>query len=330
MLRACLIGAGVMGKNHGRVLHEVDGVELVAVVDPAGDAFGIARDAVLFDTVEQAIDHGIDIAVVAVPTKFHEDIALKLAANGVHALIEKPVAHSSTSGKVMAEAFAAAGLVGAVGHIERFNPAVRELRKRLERGELGHIYQVSTRRLSSYPTRISDVGVAMDLATHDVDLTAWITQSRYERVQAFATSRSGRGLEDLISINAQLSGGIIANHQVNWLSPMKERITVVTGEAGAFVADTASGDLTFYANGSIALEWESVANFRGVTEGDVTRFAYAKREPLRSELEAFRDTVLGEQTELCTLNEGVATVEVVENCLTAAATGNTSTLTANF
>ena len=319
MLRACLIGAGVMGKNHGRVLHEVEGIELVSVVDPAGDVFGIARDAPVFENLDQALEHGADIAVVAVPTRFHQDIALKLATKGVHALIEKPVAHSSSAGRIMAEAFLAAGLVGAVGHIERFNPAISELRRRLELNELGQIYQVSTRRLSSFPTRIADVGVAMDLATHDIDLTAWITQSQYELVQAYTTQRSGQVHEDLISINARLTGGVIANHLVNWLSPIKERLTVVTGEAGAFVADTASGDLTFYANGNQPLEWDSVASFRGNTEGNVIRFSYPKREPLRSEIEAFRDSVLGGATSLCTIGEGVLAVEVVEQCLTSAA-----------
>lgn len=321
MLRACLIGAGAMGKNHGRVLHEVEGVELVAVVDPAGDPHGIARGATLHDSLDTALEQGIDMAIAAVPTRFHEQMALQLAANGVHTLVEKPVSHSSESGFLMADAFAKAGLVGAVGHIERFNPAIRELRKRLSNGDLGQIYQVSTRRMSNFPARISDVGVAMDLATHDVDLTAWITQSRYEAVHALTANRSGRETEDLISINARLSNGAIANHLVNWLSPMKERVTLVTGEAGAFVADTASGDLTFYANGSAPLEWESLANFRGVSEGDVTRYAIPKREPLRAELEAFRDTVLGEQTDLCTLEEGARTVQVIEQSLTSAAQG---------
>ncbi len=319
MLRACLIGAGAMGRNHGRVLHEVEGVELVAVVDPAGDHNGIARSAKVLASLDEAIQFGIDMAVVAVPTRFHEEIALELCRNGVHALIEKPIASSAQSGQAIADAFARASLVGAVGHIERFNPAIRELRRRLSNGELGHIYQVATRRFSGYPARISDVGVAMDLATHDVDLTAWITQSDYQRVQANTAHKSGRGIEDLISINAQLSGGVIVSHLVNWLSPMKERTTIVTGEAGAFVADTASGDLTFYANGNALLEWDSVANFRGVTEGDVTRFAFPKREPLRSELEAFRDAVLGRQTDLCTLSEGVATVRVIEASLRSAA-----------
>ncbi|TXJ04141.1 MAG: Gfo/Idh/MocA family oxidoreductase [Aeromicrobium sp.] len=321
MLRACLIGAGVMGKNHGRVLHEIEGVDLVAVVDPAGDPYGIGRGAVHYSSLDGAIGAGIDIAVVAVPTRFHEPIALQLAEAGVHTLVEKPVSHSAESGRRIATAFESAGLVGVVGHIERFNPAVRELRKRLERGDLGHIYQVSTRRLSSFPSRISDVGVAMDLASHDLDLTAWITGSSYEQVFALTASRSGRENEDLISLTAKLSGGVIANHLVNWLSPMKERVTVVTGEAGAFVADTASGDLTLFANGSAPLEWESVASFRGVTEGDVTRFAYPKVEPLRAELTAFRDAVLGEQTDLCTLSEGAHTVEVIEQSLISASQG---------
>ena len=319
MLRACLIGAGAMGKNHGRVLHEVDGIDLVAVVDPAGDPHGIVRDAKLVSTLEDALPLGIDIAVVAVPTQFHETIALQLAENSIHALIEKPISFSSSSGRLISETFAAAGLVGAVGHIERFNPALIELRRRLEGGELGRIYQVDTRRLSSYPARISDVGVAMDLATHDIDLTAWITRSTYLEVNALTASKSGRGTEDLIAINAELGGGIVANHLVNWLSPMKQRVTTVTGDRGAFVADTASGDLTFFANGNADLEWDSVASFRGVSEGEITRYSYRKREPLRVELEAFRDAVNGMETDLCALEDGVKVVEVVERALARAA-----------
>jgi predicted dehydrogenase len=108
---------------------------------------------------------------------------------------------------------------------------------------------------------------------------------------------------------------------VNWLSPMKERLTVVTGERGAFVADTLSVDLTFYANGTITTEWDSVANFRGVSEGDVTRFALAKREPLRVEHEAFRDAVLGVRDDIVTLEEGLSTLVVAEGVILSATTG---------
>ena len=82
----------------------------------------------------------------------------------------------------------------------------------------------------------------------------------------------------------------MTSHLVNWLSPLKERVTVVTGEKGAFVADTLTADLTFYANG-IATAWDDVAQFRGVSEGDVIRYAIPKPEPLRIEHEAFRDAV---------------------------------------
>ncbi len=101
---------------------------------------------------------------------------------------------------------------------------------------------------------------------------------------------------------------------------MKERVTIVTGEKGSFVADTATGDLTFFANGTIPLEWESMTVFRGVSEGDVTRYAFAKREPLRVEHEAFRDAVLGEQSDVVTMEQGLRTLEVVESALDAART----------
>src|SRR5690606_13445186 len=122
------------------------------------------------------------IAVVAVPTRFHEDAALKLAAAGVHTLVEKPIAHSIEAGRRMVDAFAKAGIVGAVGHVERFNPALQQLRMRLEAGDLGEVFQIATRRQSNFSARIADVGVAKDLASHDVDLTAWVAQSDYEQV----------------------------------------------------------------------------------------------------------------------------------------------------
>lgn len=239
-LRAGLLGVGMMGRHHARVLRELDGVELVAIADPGGDPHGVAGDLEILPDIDALIGAGIDIAVVAVPTRFHEDAALKLAAAGVHTLVEKPIAHTVDAGQRMVDAFAAAGLVGAVGHIERFNPAVQELRRRIEAGELGAVYQVVTRRQGPFPSRIADVGVAKDLASHDVDLTAWVVQSDYERVFAQTAFKSGREHEDMITITGRTANGVIVNNIVNWLSPMKERVTVVTGEKGAFVADTST------------------------------------------------------------------------------------------
>ncbi|MCH8559411.1 Gfo/Idh/MocA family oxidoreductase [Nesterenkonia sp. DZ6] len=322
VLRAGLLGIGMMGRHHARVLRELDGVELVGISDPGGDPHGVAGNLEVLRDVEALIDIGIDVAIVATPTRFHEEAALKLAAAGVHTLIEKPIAHTVEAGTRIVDAFSANGLVGAVGHIERFNPALQQLRRRIEAGDLGDVYQIATRRQGPFPSRIADVGVGKDLATHDIDLTAWVAQSEYRSVYGQTSTKSGRPHEDVIAITGRLDNGVIVNHLVNWLSPLKERVTVVTGEKGAFVADTATGDLTFSANGTIPIEWESVTAFRGVSEGDQTRFAFPKREPLQVEHEAFRDAVLGLPSDVVTLEQGLRTLTVVEAALGSATTGN--------
>lgn len=320
-LRAGLIGVGMMGRHHARVLRELDGVDLVAIADPGGDPHGVAGSLPILPDINALIAEGVDIAVVAVPTRFHEDAALTLAAAGVHTLVEKPIADTLEAGQRMVDAFESAGLIGAVGHIERFNPALQEMRRRIAAGELGEVYQVITRRQGPFPARIADVGVGKDLASHDIDLTAWVVQSTYETVFGQIAFKSGREHEDMIIASGRLANGVIVNHIVNWLSPMKERITIATGEAGALVADTATGDLTYYANGTFPLEWESVTAFRGVSEGDTIRYAFPKREPLRVEHEAFRDAVLGHETDVVTMRQGLRTLEVVEGVLQSARTG---------
>ncbi|MDO4718901.1 MAG: Gfo/Idh/MocA family oxidoreductase, partial [Propionibacteriaceae bacterium] len=240
---------------------------------------------------------------------------------GVHALIEKPLAKTAEAAKRLAEAFAAAGVIGAVGHIERYNAALQHLRQRLEAGELGDLYQVCTRRQGPFPARIADVGVVKDLASHDIDLTAWVTQRDYEMVAARTMYKSGREHEDMVAATCQLSGGLMSNHLVNWLTPTKERLTIVTGEKGMFVADTLTADLTFYANGTIATTWDDIAQFRGVSEGEVVRFAIAKPEPLRVEHENFRDAVLGKESDIVTLDQGARVVQVCEAMIESARTG---------
>ena len=317
-LRAGLVGIGMMGRNHARVLREIEGVDLVGVADPAGDRHRVAGDASVVGSVAELIDLGLDLAVVAAPTVFHLQAGLELAAGGVPTLIEKPLAPDTTSAEQLVAAFEGAGVVNAVGHIERCNPALRSLRERLSNGDLGEIYQVATRRQGPFPNRIADVGVVKDLATHDIDLTAWVLQSPYATVSAQISYRSGREHEDLISVTARMANGAVVSHLVNWLSPMKERLTVVTGERGAFVADTLQGDLTLHENGEVMTEWSTVQTFRGVSEGNVTRFAIPKPEPLRVQHENFRDAVLGLESDVITMREGLETVRVAEACLQSA------------
>ncbi|WP_432103432.1 Gfo/Idh/MocA family protein [Streptomyces sp. bgisy091] len=318
-LRAGLIGLGSMGRNHARVLHGLAGVQLAGVVDPVAAQDAAPGSVPVFRSVAQLVDEGVDYAVVACPTALHEEVALELAAGGVHALIEKPIAPSVRSAQTITKAFTDAGLVAGVGHIERYNPALRELRARLDLGELGEVFQIVTRRQGPFPARIADVGVVYDLATHDIDLTAWLTGGSYESVSSATVARSGRVHEDLVAFVGHLSSGAVTNHLVNWLSPLKERVTIVTGEHGCFVADTLTADLWFYANGSQPTEWEGLRQFRGVSEGDVTRYAIVKREPLLVEHETFRDAVLGKEADIVTPEQATRTVAVAEAVLEAAA-----------
>ncbi len=182
---------------------------------------------------------------------------------------------------------------------------------------------MATSRQGPFPARIRDVGVVKDLATHDFDLTAWVTGSRYVEVSAQVARRAGRPHEDLVAAVGRLADGTVTSHLVNWLSPFKQRQIVVTGELGSFTADTLTADLTFHANGVVQLGWDALSQVRGSSEGDMIRFAIPKPEPLTVELGAFRDAVVGGALagEAVTLAEGLGAVAVAEAVLEAAATG---------
>jgi len=162
-----------------------------------------------------------------------------------------------------------------------------------------------------------------DLATHDIDLTAWITGEQYSSVSARTAYRSGRKHEDLVTVIGSLQTGIITNHLVNWLSPLKERVTILTGENGVFVANTLTADLTFYANGSTTSNWSEIEHLRGVSEGDVIRYAISKKEPLLTEHENFRDAVLGKSSDIVTMQQGLANILVAEAIIKSSDSGKT-------
>lgn len=318
-LRAGLVGFGAMGRNHARVLGSLPGVSLVGIADPALAAADAPAPVV--PGIDELLGLGVDYVVVAAPTALHHDVALRCAAEGVHALVEKPLTTDADSARLLAESFAAAGVIGAVGHIERYNPSLQQAKRRLEEGQLGEVYQVVTRRMGPFPGRIADVGVILDLATHDFDLTAWVTGSQFDSVFARTAHRSGRSHEDLVAVVGHLSGGVVTNHLVNWLSPMKERLTVITGEKGSLIADTLTADLTFHENGVVPTEWSEIARFRGVKEGDAIRYAFPKPEPLRTEHEAFRDAVIGKDSDIVTFEQGSRTVAVANACAESAESG---------
>lgn len=312
-LRAGVLGLGVMGRHHSRVLNQLDGVEFKGVYDPADSLGSSIEGKPIVKELDKFLDMGFDYCVVSAPTIYHLEIGTILAERGIHALIEKPVASTTADAIALTDLFAEKDLIGGVGHIERYNPALQSARRRIADGLIGDIYQIATRRQGPFPGRIADVGVIKDLASHDIDLTAWVSQQEYVTINARTAHRSGRSHEDMLVAIGTLSKGTIVSHTVNWLTPFKERTTIITGELGALVVDTLSADLTHFQNGVVGSPWESVASFRGVAEGDITTFALVKKEPLLAEHEAFRDAVLSHTEEgIVTLKEGTNVVRIAE------------------
>ena len=307
-LRAGLIGFGAMGRNHARVLSSLEGVELIGIVDPVVSK----TNSNVLENVEELIDLKPDYCVVATPTISHDEVALRLAEADINALIEKPLAASYEAASNITETFRKMGLIGAVGHIERFNASLVQTRRRIKEGQLGEIFQISTSRQGPFPSRVGDIGVVKDLATHDIDLSMWLVDSSYSQVSAQIAAKSGRLTEDFLIAVGRLECGIITSHIVNWLSPFKQRLTIITGEMGALVADTVNSELTFHRNGSIRTEWGDLARLKGVSEGDSTRYAFAKPEPLLTEHLEFVRALRGEESEIVSMREGAEIVRVAE------------------
>lgn len=324
-IRAGLLGLGAMGARHARVLGSLEDVELVGAADPLGNPRDCPRGVPLLPSLEALLELDIQMCVVAVPTEEHEKAGLRLAEAGVPTLIEKPLALNCAEGLNLVDAFQAAGVVAATGFVERFNPALMDLRQRLRDGEIGDVYQIATSRQGPLPDKVPSVGVVRDLATHDVDLTQWVMESDYRTVSAHTGARSGQGREDFVAAVGRLENGVIVSHLVNWMTPQKERRVVVNGERGVLAADLLTADLALYAHGRATM-WDELATFRGTTGGEIKRYALEKHEPLWAELCAFRDAVLGLPSGIASLSEGLKAIKLTDALLHAADTRSTVNL----
>jgi predicted dehydrogenase len=314
----------MMGRHHARLLQTSPRVQFAGAVDPRGDRYGsLLAPKRRFASIAELLAAGpVDFAIVAVPTEEHLAAVRELATAGVDVLVEKPLAGTADEAETIIEAVAAAGVRAAVGHVERFNPALLELRRRAQAGQLGQVFAVRTERIGPFPDRVRDVGVVKDLATHDLDLVRWLGGAPVERVAAQTQHRMGRPHEDLVFATGRLANEVSFNCVVDWLSPTKVRRMSILGERGMLVADTLTADLTFFENGDVASEWATAQTLRGVSEGDSTRYALSRREPLLLELEAFCDLLEhGASSGVVSLREGLETVQVAEAVLESAQRG---------
>jgi len=299
-LKAAVIGVGAMGQHHARVYDQMLAAQLVGVADAdpdAGDRVAGLHHTLAYEDYRRLLDEAKpDVVTVAVPTEFHRRVALDALGAGCHVLIEKPIAATEEQALELIERARELGRKLMVGHIVRFDPAVQALKERLEAGELGRIFQVRCRRLGPFPARVRDVGVVIDLATHDLDMMRYLTGQEAERVYAETEQEIHSVYEDLLIGTVRLADGAIGVLDINWLTPTKVRELTVTGERGMFLVNHLTQDLYFYENAEANKErWSAISLLRGVSEGRMIRYPVHKVEPLRTELEAFVRAVVEDE-----------------------------------
>jgi UDP-N-acetylglucosamine 3-dehydrogenase len=291
-LRGIVAGLGVMGSHHLRVLQSLPGAEVVAVAEPQAERRAAALHTypqlAAHETLAEALEaHSPDFACLAVPVAELPDGARAALAAGAHALVEKPMAPGEDEATELLGAASAGGPVVGVGYVERFNPAVAALKANLDQGAIGPIVQMHARRLSPFPNRASMLGVALDLATHDIDVMRYLTGSEVERVFAETARPLGEAGEDLLCATLRFDSGATGLLETNWVTPTKVRQLSVTGEHGMLVVDYLTQDLFLYEHPTKPTEWDALAGMRGGGEGNMIRFALERREPLRVEWEQF-------------------------------------------
>ena len=322
-LRVGLAGLGAMGRNHLRNLSTRDDAQLVAVADPApellADAVAGTGASGYADALAMIDDVRLDALVVATPTTAHGPIGLAAIERGIPVLIEKPLAGTVAEGAELVAAARARGVPLQVGHVERFNPAVLELGRRLEAGWLGTLYSIASRRAGPFPARIRDVGVTIDLATHDADILSWVAGERPARVYAEIAQRVHASHEDLLFGLLHFPSGATGMLDVNWLTPAKRRQLSVVGEAGMFELDYLTQRLTFTSTdvGSPKM----IDGYATTFEGSVVEIEVANREPLAAELDAFFGVVRNGGRPVVDGEDGLWAVAIATALLQANATG---------
>jgi len=297
---------------HVRVLSQLAGVDIVAAVDPVPERrnmLGASHPQIeMHATLGAALTRTeqLDFVVIATPTASLPKLGHEVLAAGLPLLVEKPLAADEDEGLALVEEAERRGLLLGVGHVERCNPAVIALKRHLDAGSLGRIYQMHARRLSPSPDRDSMNGVSLDLATHDIDVMRYLTGSEIERVYAESAQRLNDHAEDLLVATLRFVDGTTGLLEVNWLTPTKIRELSVTGEGGTFVVNYLTQELSHFSHPTEQTTWDALQNMRGTGEGDMIRYALRRSEPLRVEWESFLAVLNGGDAPLARGRDGLA------------------------
>jgi UDP-N-acetylglucosamine 3-dehydrogenase len=328
--RIGLAGLGAMGRNHLRILGSRPDVRLVAVADPVASSLAAAAaqsGAQPFaEPGAMVAEAELDALVIAAPTTAHVPLALAAIERGIPILVEKPLAATVEEGMRIVAAAREHGVPVQVGHVERFNPAVLELGRLISDGWLSSVFAIASRRAGPFPARIRDVGVTVDLATHDVDILSWIAGERPSRVYAETAQRIHADHEDLLFGLLHFPSGATGMLDVNWLTPAKRRQLVVVGEEGMFELDYLTQRLTF-TRATDTTNPRLIGGYAPTFEGEVVELPVASAEPLAAEIDAFLGVVRNGGRPVVDAEDGLWAVAVATSLLDAAALGAAIDLT---
>jgi UDP-N-acetylglucosamine 3-dehydrogenase len=322
-LRAAVIGVGAMGSNHARIYSQAEAVELAGVCDMnprLAKSTGSKYKCKSYTNPDRLLaDEKPDIVTVATPTQTHHNVVMSAIESGAAVLVEKPIADTVENAREMIDAARSANVKLMVGHIERFNPAIQELKRRLEKQMLGRVFSIHSTRVGPFPNRIRDVGVVIDLAVHDIDIMRYITSSEVKRVFAESEKRIHTSCEDMLSGIIKFKNQTVGVLDVNWLTPEKIREITVTGERGMFKAKYITQELLFYENLKAQdREYNYQKILMGVSEGDITHIRIKKNEPLKAEIESFINSVRKNTRPPVTGTDGLKALETAHMIIESA------------
>lgn len=321
-MRVGVIGVGAMGQNHARVY--ADGpADLVGVSDPDVE---VGRSvAKQFSTSHSAdyrelLREDLDAVSVCVPTRLHARVARDAIGRGLHVLVEKPLADNVADAQGIVDTARAAGVVLAVGHVERHNPVVAQTKGALEAGAYGDLITVAARRVSSFPERVRDVGVIMDLGIHDLDVLRFLVGSPVRRVAALGGRRKHDAFEDHATILLDFENGVNGFVEVNWLTPLKVRKLALTCLESFVEVDYIAQTVTVSSSTPMPLNPFNL--YHVPFEFDIRHVAIKREEPLRREIRDFLEAIEAKRDPLVTGEQAVETLRVVEAAVRSQSEGS--------
>lgn len=315
-LKLGVIGTGRMGRNHCRVYSSMRHIELVGVFDAdryaadlAASQCRVSRYAEIDDLLSE-----VDAVSIATPTSTHFNIAMHCLHQGVHVLLEKPIATNTIHGDALAEVARMNGLVLHVGHVERFNPAYRELRSLF--GEMVP-YAVDIRRLSPYLGSTRDVDVVMDLMTHDIDLALDLAGEMPASVSAHGISAHSGDIDHAVA-HLRFANGLVVTLTASRLTEQQVRTVEVTAQDAYVVADLLHKNVSIYRN--TVSEWteDSQRISRHHLENIAEHVSVPSFEPLYLQLQFFIDCVNEQKVSPLSARAAINAVKLAEKIRWAA------------